>query len=426
MRMVSAMVRTATLTLALAFVPSAVFGQNAPGYGETGGANRNAARQLYDAAEVDFARGKWDSALQRYQDARKAFSAPTIALRIAQCKEKLLRYTDASEAYVEVVNWKVKDGDPAPFAQAVAEARAANEALKPKIPKVRVFVEPMPKDLKLKIDERPLATSFVGLEADVDPGSHTITAEAPNFVTKTASFKVEEGKSVSVSLTLAAASVSVEPGLAPSAAPDAPGRANPNVPYNNIPGNTTSPTQGTLPPIVLPPPKPKAPAYALILGLQGNATAFVGKVLDAQVAIGGSLGVRLGPVALSGGLQYDGGVNYVSNVKIEGKISALTSTEYVGFWFAGSLGYRWLQKDGGGPTQNATEVKIELGPSIPVSRRLRILITPSIGGGNLIDRGTYALLGFGGAVQWDVVALSKDPPDAPVFPPSTTPAPPVA
>jgi hypothetical protein len=147
--------------------------------------------------------GNCAAAVEKLSRAEKLHHAPTTLERLGECEIAIGHYVDGSESLRRVIREHMPEGSPAVFLTAQTHARAALEQATPHIAKVRVdVVGPSAGDVVLKIDNVPVSNATIGAERSIDPGAHTIEANAPGFKASTQRFDVSDGGSRSVSLTL--------------------------------------------------------------------------------------------------------------------------------------------------------------------------------------------------------------------------------
>src|ERR1043165_5037034 len=108
---------------------------------------KSAARAAYlEGADLQ-EKGKYAEALADFEKAEKLYDAPTHLLHIAQCQAQLGHLVEASENYETLTHKTLEKGAPDAFKQAQDQGAKELEALKPRIPTLRVNVKPEPKDL---------------------------------------------------------------------------------------------------------------------------------------------------------------------------------------------------------------------------------------------------------------------------------------
>ena len=102
-------------------------------------------------------------------------------------------------------------------------ARKILAELEPRVPKLRVRAPGAPDGLKLTYDGRLLPIEALGELLPLDPGTHTITAEAPGFLPLKKDVTLSEGQKVDVEVVLVrsppAPSTPLPPPLEPPVAP---------------------------------------------------------------------------------------------------------------------------------------------------------------------------------------------------------------
>jgi hypothetical protein len=421
----SVALRLGALVFACPVASAYAQGADTASYGQSGGPNRNAARTLYDAGETDFRAKNYEAALAKFTDARASFAAPTVALRIAQCKENLKRYIEASELYLEVILWKVKDGDPPPYKTAVSDAKTALDALKPKIPKLRVTVSPKPADLELRLDDKPFAASFIGLDANIDPGVHKLSLTAKGFTPITQSFSADSGQQVQVKLTPVAEAPVQTPTVPVTPVPETPApetlAGDPKFPIPTA--GLVTPAEGNVPKA---PPAPKLyPKIALTgaggIGLWSATNEANQNRRDFDPGVYGTLGVgaRFGPVTLLGLYRPWFNINTSElHHSLGAQVGYLTSVDHVGAFFAADLSAKFRED-----SRNSIELGAEFGVSIPLaSSRVRLIPGLMLGVGRINQASSYydgfqtyttnntevyVVLAGGVTVHFDFLSLSE-------------------
>src|ERR1043165_8195326 len=108
---------------------------------------KSAARAAYQEGADLQEKGKYAEALADFEKAQKLYDAPTHLLHMAQCQAQLGHLVEASENYETLTHKTLEKGAPDAFKQAQDQGAKELEALKPRIPTLRVNVKPEPKDL---------------------------------------------------------------------------------------------------------------------------------------------------------------------------------------------------------------------------------------------------------------------------------------
>ena len=180
---------------------------------------RNSARKLGEEGNKLFAENDFAGALDRYQRAEQLVSVPTLGVRIARCLAKLGRLVEATEKYVQVTRTELASDALPQHVEAVAQARAELEALKPRVPSVVVRIEPADGPVEVTIDDKPLPPALIGAGRSIDPGKHRIVAKRGDR-TEEATLEIAEGEAKEVTIDVGAY-------VAPADAPAAGGPSEP-------------------------------------------------------------------------------------------------------------------------------------------------------------------------------------------------------
>lgn len=150
-----------------------------------------------------FNAGDYAAALDRLKRAQALYDAPPHLLYMARAQIKLGQLVEASENYQLLVRYDLGAAPPPAFTNAVEEGRKELAALEPKIPTLKVLVTPEDiESLELSIDGRSVSTAVVGLNRPINPGDHTVVAQAPGYITVEDQVTLEEGQAEEVGLVL--------------------------------------------------------------------------------------------------------------------------------------------------------------------------------------------------------------------------------
>jgi hypothetical protein len=183
---------------------------------------KSAARAAYQEGADLQEKGKYAEALADFEKAEKLYDAPTHLLHMAQCQAQLGHLVEASENYETLAHKTLEKGAPDAFKQAQEQGAKELEALKPRIPTLRVNVKPDPKDLpnlQINLNDKQMPVEMVGIARPINPGSYKVTASATGYGTKEATtITIAEKDAKSVDLTLEKG-VSV-PGATPATGTD--------------------------------------------------------------------------------------------------------------------------------------------------------------------------------------------------------------
>jgi hypothetical protein len=151
------------------------------------------ARDLSVQAQQMFEQGKFDESEKHWIAAEKLYpAAPTLTLGLARTQAKLGKLVLAQENYKKIIRENENNPNLSPaFKDAVESAKSEVGPVSARIANVVIKVEG-PASPTVTIDGQPVAASTLGLKRPVDPGSHTIKAEAPGYSPVTQSFQVAE------------------------------------------------------------------------------------------------------------------------------------------------------------------------------------------------------------------------------------------
>ncbi|MEO7328524.1 MAG: hypothetical protein ABI193_08100 [Minicystis sp.] len=224
--------------------------------------NPAAADALFRTARELLKAGDWDAACPKFDASFGLNPTAAILLNIARCHEhqgKLaLALTDYEHALV--LNRETAGEERKRDLEAVGTAGI--EALRPRVPKLRIVAPKAPPGLKVLRDGQELSPSALGEALPADPGSHTITATAPGFRTDTHTIVLEEGKTAEVGLVLTS-----EPA--------------PAMPLRPTPPEALRPLESEPPPPVA---KSGTPTWVWIAGGGGIVLAAVGVGIGVDAA----------------------------------------------------------------------------------------------------------------------------------------------
>lgn len=168
---------------------------------------RKAAARAAFAEGVDLQqKGQHAAAAARLETAQKLFPAPTHLVHLARSQAALGRLVDASETYETLARTKLAAGAPPAFVKAQEEGRAEAEKLRPRVPTLRLQIQPPPAQLKglsVTINGQPVPSELVGLTRPVNPGKYSVTVRAEGFKPANVSADVAEGTAGIVDVRLA-------------------------------------------------------------------------------------------------------------------------------------------------------------------------------------------------------------------------------
>ena len=162
---------------------------------------RAAARQLADQGFDAFEVNDFKTAADRFGRAYAVLRVPRIGLDYARSLEKLGRLVEASERYAEISRLPVPALKAEVHQQAQRDAAVELEALRPRLPFVKININGLTAKATVTIDGRPLAAALLDTDVPVDPGKHTLeVVEGDRKDSRT--IEIAEREKLPVALTL--------------------------------------------------------------------------------------------------------------------------------------------------------------------------------------------------------------------------------
>jgi hypothetical protein len=187
---------------------------------EPSAADRATARTLAQEGYLALRDKDYATAADRFGRAVALVHAPTLLRDLARAQVGLGKLVDAHENYSLIIREGVAPDAPAPWVQAVADAKAEIVAIPPRLPWVTITVTG-PSDPVVTIDGVTVAAASLGVKRPADPGKHEIRAAAKGYYTAKKVVVLKEGESVNIGFELedAPPEADPEPVEAPVAAP---------------------------------------------------------------------------------------------------------------------------------------------------------------------------------------------------------------
>ncbi|MBN2192437.1 MAG: hypothetical protein JW751_06440 [Polyangiaceae bacterium] len=188
------------------------------------------ARELGEEGLAACDAGDFEVAAQKLWQAYEVVKVPTLALHAGRALERLGRWVEAAELYLEATRLNTTGSDAALQDAARSDAAAAREALLPRIPRLVIALEgAAPNDVAVTIDGVPVPPSLLSAGKLVDPGEHQVAGRRGTKAIETRATTIE-GRTATTTLRFPSdAAAARQPGagtpeLAPSsrgAPPDA-------------------------------------------------------------------------------------------------------------------------------------------------------------------------------------------------------------
>jgi hypothetical protein len=153
------------------------------------------ARTLFNDARELMKTGNYEQACPKLEAANKLYSGSGILLNLGDCYEHIGRTASAWTEFGEAASAAERLGR----AVDQAEARKRQSAIEPKLSRLSIHVNKEAPGLLLKRDGTALDHGAWGTAIPIDPGPHTVSAEASGYVTWASTVNVTElGKMVTV------------------------------------------------------------------------------------------------------------------------------------------------------------------------------------------------------------------------------------
>jgi tetratricopeptide (TPR) repeat protein len=170
---------------------------------QTGDDGRAKARVIGEEGLALFDQGMYIDALDRFERADALIKAPTLGLMAARSLERLGRFVEASERYLQVARMDLDPKASEVWRQAVLSANKEREALLPKIPSIEITIAgPGAGGANVRIDGRAVPKAVIGVKTPIDPGVHRIEARAAGNMVASERITLNEGQTERLVLTL--------------------------------------------------------------------------------------------------------------------------------------------------------------------------------------------------------------------------------
>jgi hypothetical protein len=166
--------------------------------------------------------GKLEMSLGRFKAAHALATTPITSLELGRAHALLAELVEAREVLLSIERLPVQPGESAKAANARVEARAMAEQLRDRIPGLRIVFSPEPPSPPhVTIDGVVIPAEALANPRKVNPGSHTIVAEA-NGARATSTVLLVERELRMVTLALRASTMPDAPREAPPPPPPPP------------------------------------------------------------------------------------------------------------------------------------------------------------------------------------------------------------
>jgi hypothetical protein len=168
---------------------------------------KRARAQFQRGIELEQA-ANWTEAIQVFREVGQVRMTPQVRFHIAFCEENLGRLVTALGGYDLALSEADSVGP-----DFKSEVETAMSRLREKIPKLLIERGTGADAALVQLDGVDLGASQIGVEVPLDPGPHTITANAPGFIpfSTTADLKEREVTKVTIELEIAPEPVTPPP-----------------------------------------------------------------------------------------------------------------------------------------------------------------------------------------------------------------------
>ncbi len=174
-------------------------------------AELNAARERFREGLALEEKKDWAGARRKFERVKETRTTPQVLFHLALCDENTGALVAALAGYERALEAATQAGASA---QSVADtAREHLEALRPRVPRVKVEMTGDEEGDEVHIDDRPAPRDALAEGVPVDPGSRRIVVLRGGEVVAEKKVRVAEGEKATVRLAIAAR---------PEEAPDAP------------------------------------------------------------------------------------------------------------------------------------------------------------------------------------------------------------
>jgi hypothetical protein len=206
-------------------------------------ADKATARTLATEGIKLFREGKFAESLDKMQRAQAMYDAPVHVLYIARCQVKLDKLVEGAENYRRLVRTPLDANAPPAFKEAIESGGKELEEIDPKVPALRVEVEPAnAAQLEIRIDGEVMPVAALGIDRPANPGWHTVQAWAPGYAPSESKIELKAGEKKPLKLVLQPGSGPPPPGFtAPPPGQQQPGMVQGPMPPPGAEGGVPAP-----------------------------------------------------------------------------------------------------------------------------------------------------------------------------------------
>lgn len=139
---------------------------------------RERARELAENAFASLDSARYAQAVEQFSEAIQLYDAPTLRVGRADSLMHVGRWLDASVDYSAAVDYPLQPNDSIYLAESQNAARAKLNALRPRIPRLRVDTDAP--SVQVTVDTHEPVRLLTNETLNLDPGEHRISIETPN------------------------------------------------------------------------------------------------------------------------------------------------------------------------------------------------------------------------------------------------------
>ena len=162
-------------------------------------AQKQAARELFQAGEKDEDANRWAEALEKFRRVAAVKLTAGVRYHIALCEEHLGQLVAALGEYT-VAETQARSENAQDVLPLVGEKL---KSLKTRVPRLTVVVPGDTVDAEVRLDGDALVKELWGVPVPLDPGEHRLEAQAPGRAPMAVTIKLEERQSTLFEVKLA-------------------------------------------------------------------------------------------------------------------------------------------------------------------------------------------------------------------------------
>jgi hypothetical protein len=163
--------------------------------------DRTTARALAYEGHEALKTKNYATAADRFKRADQLVHAPTLLVDLGRSYIGLGRLVEGHEAFQQVLREGVAPDAPATWRRALIAAQEEDAKLTPRLAWVTIRVEGA-NEPRVTLGDEPLSAASLGVRRAIDPGPHSVVAEAPGFLPARNDFNLAEGEAGELRLVL--------------------------------------------------------------------------------------------------------------------------------------------------------------------------------------------------------------------------------